>query len=253
MHIELPHSGRGFFAHLHRSADWLPALVPHKAPSQALRRKRFEIFLSLVRAQGKAQVSILDVGGTMDFWRSMGFLTSGHRITILNIHRDTGIPETDLVTSVAGDGRDMHQYPDRSFDIAFSNSVIEHLRTPEDQLRMANEIRRIGVSYFVQTPSFFFPIEPHWACPAFQWLPVPIRALLVMRFDLGGWGKVKTYRDAVHAATRIHLLRAGEFRALFPDGLIVKEKFLGLTKSYIAIRRNGDQAPFPVIPLGNPR
>lgn len=55
----------------------------------------------------------------------------------------------------------MKQFQDNEFDAVFSNSVIEHVGDYEAQRQMANEIMRVGKRYFVQTPNFYFPIEPH--------------------------------------------------------------------------------------------
>ena len=46
-------------------------------------------------------------------------------------------------------------FGDKSFDIVFSNAVIEHLAA-EDQKRMAKEISRVGRSWFVTTPNFWY-------------------------------------------------------------------------------------------------
>lgn len=67
-----------------------------------------------------------------------------------------------------GDATNLSQYSDKSFDIVFSNSVIEHLYTKENQISMAKEVNRVGKNYFIQTPNYWFPIEPHWVFPSFS-------------------------------------------------------------------------------------
>ena len=71
---------------------------------------------------------------------------------------------------VQGDGCDL-QYADGEFDICFSNSTIEHLHTYGNQQRFAAEVRRVGQSYYVQTPARSFPFEPHWLGFFIHWLP----------------------------------------------------------------------------------
>ena len=73
-----------------------------------------------------------------------------------------------------GDAVDMPGISDGAFDVVFSNSVIEHVETYENQRRMAAEIRRVGRRYFVQTPNRHFPLEPHFLVPGFQLLPYPL-------------------------------------------------------------------------------
>ena len=67
---------------------------------------------------------------------------------------------------------------DNEFDIVFSNSVIEHVGDFWKQKLFSSEIQRVGKRYFVQTPSFWFPYEPHTLIPFYQFFPVNIKMLL---------------------------------------------------------------------------
>jgi hypothetical protein len=126
------------------------------------------------------------------------------------------------------------QADDRSFDIVFSNSVIEHVGDHHDQLRMAEEVRRVGKRYFVQTPNKYFPIEPHFLFPFFQFLPLGLRVRLMQNFHLGWFPKTPERQKAREIVTGIRLLDRCEFRSLFPDATIYDEKVLGITKSFVA-------------------
>ncbi|MGL1255153.1 methyltransferase domain-containing protein, partial [Vibrio parahaemolyticus] len=70
--------------------------------------------------------------------------------------------------SITGNATDLSGINDQQFDIVFSNSVIEHLYTWENQEKMAKEVLRVGKYHFIQTPNYWFPIEPHWVFPFFQ-------------------------------------------------------------------------------------
>lgn len=136
------------------------------------------------------------------------------------------------IRSVIGDARTMPQFEDKEFDIVFSNSVIEHVGDYGQQRQMADEIRRIGKRYFVQTPNRYFPIEPHFLFPFFQFLPLLMKVFLLTHFNLR-WFKKTTDKDkAEEVAKSITLLSRREFMSLFPDAKIHKEKFFGLTKSF---------------------
>lgn len=118
-------------------------------------------------------------------------------------------------------------FGDREFDIAYSNSVIEHLE-PADRPRFAREVRRVAKRWFVQTPARGFPVEPHVLLPFFQHLPLGARRRL-WRFGASH----DEFQD-------IRLLDAHELRALFPGSVIVRERFMGITKSLIAAGPSGE-------------
>ncbi|MBI3289043.1 MAG: methyltransferase domain-containing protein [Elusimicrobia bacterium] len=195
------------------------------------RLRRFALFRSLLETLDKP-IRILDVGGTETFWERMGFSAErGVSIVLLN-HTERSVARPGL-TSVKGDARSMPQYQDGEFDVVFSNSVIEHVGGPEKRRSMASEIRRVGKRYFVQTPNKHFPIEPHFMFPFFQFLPLKARARLLLSFDLGSFRSTSDKRAALRKVKSIDLLTEAELRRLFPEAAIVKEKFLGLTKSFL--------------------
>ena len=106
------------------------------------------------------ETRILDVGGTPANW----LLTDVRpRVTLLNMPRGQERDEASF-TFVSGDGCQL-PFRDQSFEIVFSNSVIEHVGTPDQQRRFAHEIQRVGRRYWVQTPNRRFPVEPHLLTP----------------------------------------------------------------------------------------
>lgn len=195
------------------------------------RKRRFAFFQSLL-SRLECPVHILDIGGTESYWKSME-LNAGDQvfITLLNLtQNDVSLPN---VTSIAGDARAMIA-KDASFDVVFSNSVIEHVGTYQDQLQMAKEVRRVGKRYFIQTPNKYFPLEPHFLFPLFQFLPINIRVLMLQNFKLGWFSKTPDKVKAREIVEGIRLLGKREFMALFPNAAIYEEKILGMTKSFVA-------------------
>ena len=105
--------------------------------------------------------------------------------------------------------------------------------------RMAHNVRRLAPIYFVQTPNFWFPYEPHFRFPCFHWLPEQVRAELLLRLNLGFGGRRKTYDAAMRGVQSAALLSSRQLRELFPDAELVKERAFGLSKSFMAIRASG--------------
>jgi hypothetical protein len=201
-----------------------------------LRRNRLELLLPIIDAF-PTPVKILDVGGTAIFWeRAHADILKKCQITILNIV-DISTDGLKNIFSVKGDARNLKEYPDFSFDICFSNSVIEHVGTLQDQSQMANEIGRVAKCYFVQTPYRYFVIEPHFLLPFWQLWPIPLRVALFRRFRLGWMGKEPNTFRAKSEVEQIRLISIRELRWLFPEAQIYKEKLGPFIKSLIAIRR----------------
>ena len=202
-----------------------------------MRRRRFALFRQLLTEPTPAR-SLLDVGGTPGFWSSMDGAFEGLSITLLNQkpNAETLPPGFRAVT---GDARAMSAFADREFDVVFSNSVIEHVGSFEDQRRMADEVRRVGRRYFVQTPNRYFPIEPHFLLPYFQFYPEALQVELTRRYALGWYERIPELERA-RAHVRSHrLLSSAEMHALFPEARIHAERIAVLTKSLIAIGGSG--------------
>lgn len=223
-----------------RLGSRLQALLADPASPSSIsaraRRRRMAKIEALVNASGM-QAQVLDVGGTPEFWASSD-LPESTSVTILNLPSgDSEHPGQDeRFQFVYGDGRDLSVYPSGHFDLVVSNSVIEHVGDRTARAEFASEVSRVARAYFVQTPSYWFPVEPHFLIPAFQWLPERVRVALVRRVDAGWVGRHEDRSEAIAVVRSISLLRKREMSRLFPDGQIEVERFFGLTKSYYAIR-----------------
>lgn len=201
--------------------------------SAHFRHKRIATFLRLF--QPTTRTSILDVGGLPRLWREMAVPA---QLTILNL---LPLPEhearflTPNQKFAQGDGARL-PWQDKSFDIVFSNSVIEHLGTWEKQMAFAGECRRVGTAHWIQTPAREFLVEPHFVTLFLHWFSPSLRRRLLRLFSLWGW-LARPRPEAVAAAVaEVRLLTLKEFKHLFPDSRIIVERWLGLPKSYIAYR-----------------
>ena len=198
------------------------------------RMRRFERLFDL-----RETTRVLDVGGTPLNWT----LTSVRpRLTVVNMPRaqEAGEPGG----WVAADGRQL-PFADQSFDIVFSNSVIEHVGAAQDQQRFASEAARVGKCYWVQTPNRWFPVELHLLTPFLHYLPRSWQSRVARRFTV--WEHIVRPRPdqrefyIEHYLRDIRLLDARTLQQLFPGAQLIRERFCGFTKSLIAMRR--DQRP----------
>jgi SAM-dependent methyltransferase len=128
---------------------------------------------------------------------------------------------------VQADATERLPFEDGAFDLAYSSSVIEHI-APERRPRFASELRRVARGWYVQTPAYSFPLEPHALLPFAHWLPVALRRPYWRLGAQGHWEDVR-------------LLRRRELEALF--GPVRAERMGPLAKSWIAVAPVGSAGP----------
>jgi hypothetical protein len=200
------------------------------------RRRRFGLFVRLM--EPSPSDILLDVGGYPSFWVSHPQPVK--RIDSLNLHEvrwNGGATPSHDIRILVGDGCSLPM-SDASYDIGFSNSVIEHVGSWERQQQFASEIRRVSKALWVQTPAYECPIEPHYMTPLIHYFPRATQKKLLRWCTL--WGLIeRPNRDRVNSMVETtRLLRQSEMRELFPDCEIITERMLWIIpKSYIAIRR----------------
>jgi hypothetical protein len=197
------------------------------------RRRRMHRFFALFSPPPETRV--LDIGGTPQTWSSESWSSesgvhAAFPVTLINI-RSNGQPDDARFTCMEGDATQL-PFTDNAFDIAFSNSVIEHVGTWEKQQAFAREARRVAVKLWIQTPARSFPIEAHLLAPYIQYLPKTMQHRLA-RWTPRGLLQPNVVHEIVD---EVRLLTYREVQQLFPDCRILKERFFGLTKSYIAVK-----------------
>lgn len=202
------------------------------------RQRRFRFVRKMIEdvIAEKGSCRIADVGGTEYYWRiSDGFIEQAPvEITLINL--EAAPTKSDRFTSISGDATDLSGIDDNAFDFVHSNSVIEHVGNWMQMSKMAANVRRLAPTYYVQTPNFWFPYEPHFRCPMFHYLPEQVRAKLLMTFNLGFGGRRETLDAAMRAVQSAVLLDAKQMQALFPDGELKRERIGFFTKSLMMMK-----------------
>ena len=224
-----------------------PVTLLQRQFSRRSRERRAAIFRNLFPLD--RDTKILDLGS--ETGANIKAVLAGTPVRPRNVHIadidahavTQGAREFGFTPVVIGEAEAL-PFPDGFFDIVYCSSVIEHVTVPktiiwdlrsgrefraasrERQKAFANEIKRLGKRYFVQTPNRHFPIESHTWLPFVGWLP---RRLLIPTLRLSNLFWVKT------ANPDFHLLDRKEMSRLFEGARIVEERAFGLTKSLIAV------------------
>lgn len=195
--------------------------------SSRTRARRMEWFLQRMNLRGGER--IIDLGGMPGFWSRVPVPLD---ITIVNLPGTLPPPPQwtrHELRLIEGDACAIEGQADGSYDIAFSNSVIEHVGGPDNRRRLAQEARRLAPRYWVQTPSIWFPIEAHTYMPFWWFYPKALRTRIEGRWHK----KLPKWAEMIQDTT---VLSRSEMRDLFPDAQIITERVAGLPKSYIAYR-----------------
>jgi Methyltransferase domain len=192
------------------------------------RKRRRERFVALFPPDKIS--SIVDLGGLVSHWDG-----EQRDITVLNLMPQ----ESNHCKVLVGDGRHT-DLPDRGFDLAYSNSAIEHVGKWQDQVAFAQELQRVGKLVYCQTPNRWFPLEVHYLTFFWHWYPKLLRNYFIVRYFTGwGWLVRPDRRRVQEYADTVRLLTYNQMKELFPGCSVERERFLGLTKSLIAISEPG--------------
>jgi hypothetical protein len=177
-------------------------------------------FVRLVRPP--AQARILDLGGTPDLWTRF---PNDFRITMVNLKAPADAVPTKQLEFVEGDATDLGRlFADRTFDVVFSNSVIEHVGGATKRAAFVREVKRHAPAYWVQTPSQYFPIEPHSGVPFFFQLPSTLRDKKIAK-----WAEtMPEWTDMIRGTVSVP---RREMAALFDGDPHYIERVFGIAKS----------------------
>jgi hypothetical protein len=193
-----------------------------------VRQRRDEEFKR--RFPDLADMRVLDLGGTAVSWRVLGLRPDS--VTLVNLDRPEE-PAEPWMTAVQADacaggfGK---------YDLVFSNSLIEHLGGHARRQQFAEVVRESAPSWWIQAPYRYFPIEPHWFFPCFQFLPFRVRRVVCQHWNTLHQPALKDPAEAAELVASVELPSATEMRMYFPDTEIWFERIAGLPKSLVSIK-----------------
>jgi hypothetical protein len=190
-------------------------------------------------------MGVVDLGGEAQTW--IEAQVRPREVVLLNIpwmarSQQERLDEQGLgwIRAVGGDACDPPaELTEQRCDLVFSNSVIEHVGGHQRRAAFADAVHRLAPHHWVQTPNRYFPIEPHWLFPGFQFLPARGRAEVQRRWPVGHFAALRGKqddRDRMRDVLEVELVSKSELRWYFPDSEILAERVGPMTKSWIVVR-----------------
>ena len=176
------------------------------------------------------EMRVLDLGGTAVSWQTLGLQAKSVTLVNLDHVEDPEEPWMEILRTDAcagGFGK---------YDLVFSNSLLEHLGGHARRQQFAEVVRESAPSWWIQTPYRYFPIEPHWVFPGFQFLPFRARLAICQHWSIGHAPAMKDASEAAELVASIELVSAAEMRNYFPESEIWFERIVGVPKSLVAIK-----------------
>jgi hypothetical protein len=177
-----------------------------------------------------ADMRVLDLGGTAVSWRVLGM--QPRSVTLVNLDQAEDGYESwmDFVRADACSG-DFGKY-----DLVFSNSLMEHVGGHARRQQFARVVQESAPSWWIQTPYRYFPVEPHWIFPGFQFLPFRARLAICRHWNTLHESARKDMAEAAELVASIELISASEMAMYFPTSEIWYERIMGLPKSLVAVK-----------------
>jgi hypothetical protein len=158
--------------------QYFQVVKPGSLAERLLRTARLNIYRDFIRlCQPGATTTILDVGVSDVINDASNFLEQNHvhpgQITAAGLGPGRGVADAyGLGGFVQIEPNARLPFEDKTFDIAASNAVIEHVGSREMQRAFFSELSRVARQVFITAPNRHFPVEHHTAIPLMHyWRP----------------------------------------------------------------------------------
>jgi len=198
------------------------------------RRRKWKKFLTLVQPTVKTRV--LDVGfNEHEYTPTENFLEKKYpwpeNITALGIGNPCKFKDRYPKVTVVKYGGDFFPFKDETFDVCWSNAVLEHVGDEQAQVRFLREAKRVSKVTFVTTPNKHFPFEVHSRTFMLHFLP---KGLFDKYLDMVGKSR--------YGGDYMNLLSLKSLRKILeqvPNSnyIIIKNKLLIFTIDFIVLIR----------------
>jgi len=200
------------------------------------RKRKLALFNEIIKPTSKMKV--LDVGAEINpkgnrdlmFIASYSWKANISAVNLSPEHISQIQQYYPEVEAIVGDACIL-PWPDKHFDIVYSNAVIEHVGDFEDQKKMAAEIMRVGKRWFVTTPNRWYPFEFHLRLPFVTWFPWHSYLYIgrIMSYD-----HVRQKYVFGAKCSGVRLMSARTLKRCFPTSKIIKQRVTFMAETLIA-------------------
>jgi len=200
--------------------------------SQYNRKRKWGLFTE--NMPFNENTKLLDVGfNDIEFSNVDNYLEKSYpyqnNITALGIIGNKNFQKRyPLVNAVLYDGK-IFPFDNNSFNICWSNAVIEHVGTYEEQLNFIKEMCRVSKQVFFTTPNKLFPIEVHTRTPILHIISKKLfdkyLVLIGKKWATGNYMNLLTEKQI------IVILKAADIS----NYKIIRNRILGFTLDFVVI------------------
>ncbi|KKR05548.1 MAG: Methyltransferase type 11 [candidate division WS6 bacterium GW2011_GWF2_39_15] len=143
------------------------------------KQRRYDKIVSLLRLKPTDTVLNVGCGEGLTFET----FNNTNPITGVDLFKEGKIHRKDFkYVQITGKGE--LPFKDKEFDAVVCIGVLEHVKPFEALQKTCNEIERVGKKFLILVPDYNTLIEPHYAFPFFQHLPIPIQKWLHKMLNL---------------------------------------------------------------------
>jgi hypothetical protein len=153
------------------------------------RRRLCQLFLQVMKPQAGDRVLDVGVSDEVNVESNMLEQVYPHRENLTCASLTDGVAIQRAYPGVHHTQVTPHQplpFADNAFDIVYSNAVLEHAGSQEQQRFFLSELCRVARRRFVAVPNRLFPVEHHTCLPVIHYLPKSTfrRLLRGTRYDV---------------------------------------------------------------------
>jgi len=160
-------------------------------------------------------MSILDVGSGPDGRSFADHVSGEYKITGIDLLEPSEVhikhPQFKYHKL---DAKDLSMFESKSFDLAISIGMMEHICNRELLEQMAKEIERVANQWIIIVPWKYCLIEPHFKFPFFPLFPERIQLALTQLFNLHDIGYA-VKRDPSFIRKTFQWLSSKEWESIF--------------------------------------